>query len=99
MLINRNLYKVILSSTSLENEYKEKLEQYAKIKGNDNMVDYYVSTGSTSNDTYNINDERIQIAMKNGTVLDISAIDNPVVNQTLAKPVNKNYLCFTESFA
>jgi HD superfamily phosphohydrolase len=98
MLINRNLYKVILSSKSLENEYKDKLIQYKKNNGSDDFIDYYVSTGIASNNTYNINDERIQIAMKNGTVLDISAIDNPVVNQALAKPVNKNYLCFTQSF-
>jgi HD superfamily phosphohydrolase len=99
MLINRKLYKVILSSKLLENEYNDKLNQYKKKNGSDDLVDYYVSTGIASNNTYNINDERIQIAMKNGTVLDISAIDNPVVNQALAKPVNKSYLCFTESFA
>jgi HD superfamily phosphohydrolase len=95
MMINRKLYKVILSSSSLDNLYSEKLEDLRRSGIDEQFMDYYISLGSTSNDTYNVNDERIQIAMKNGAVLDISQIDNPVVNQALAKPVNKSYLCYT----
>jgi HD superfamily phosphohydrolase len=95
MMTNRKLYKVIISSDSLNDMYYEKKKD---IMANSNISDdesaYFISMGITSNNTYNINDERIQIAMKNGMVLDISEIDNPVVNQALAKPVHKNYICF-----
>lgn len=96
MISQRKLYKVVLSTGSVEEEYKLK-KQEISIKNNISKehIDYFVSMGVASNNTYNVNDERIQIAMKNGTVLDISEIDNPVVNQALAKPVHKNYICYS----
>ncbi len=96
MMSQRRLYKVVLSTSSLEEQYqslKRSILSQKNIREAD--IDYYVSAGVASNNTYNVNDEKIQIAMKNGNVLDISEIDNPVVNQALAKPVHKNYLCYT----
>lgn len=95
MLINRNLYKVILSSDGIEELIIEKkAEIQKKLDVADNELHYFVSSGITSNSTYNAEDERIQIAMKNGEIKDISEIDNPVVNQALARPVHKKYLCY-----
>lgn len=98
MLQNRQLYKVILSSEPIEDLLEEK-RNIAKNQLNidKELLDYFVCSGVTSKDTYNVNDERILIAMKNGTVKDISAIDNPVVTQALALPVHKNYICYTHS--
>jgi HD superfamily phosphohydrolase len=98
MLTERRLYKVILTSASLDGMLEEKLAQTAEIldvKPED--LHYFVSTGTTSNYTYNINDERIRIAMKNGEAKDISEIDNPIVNQALARPVHKNYICYIQN--
>ena len=95
MLINRTLYKVILSSDEIDSLADEKKAEVQKLLNIDNNnLHYFVSTGVTSNSTYNVEDERIQIAMKNGEVKDISEIDNPVVNQALARPVHKKYLCY-----
>lgn len=95
MLIERRLYKVILSSDSLDDLYNEKMQIATDILGLENKyLHFFVSMGTTSNYTYNINDERIRIAMKNGEVKDISEIDNPIVNQALARPVHKNYICY-----
>lgn len=95
MLVERRLYKVVLSSQPLDALYEEKSKAAEKILGIENKyVDYFVSSGTTSNYTYNINDEKIRIAMKNGEVKDISEIDNPIVNQALARPVHKNYICY-----
>jgi uncharacterized protein len=99
MVAERRLYKVVLSTSSLDKQYlaaKNKIQQEHNI--NDDIIDYYISTGVASNNTYNVNDERIQIAMKNGHVSDISEIDNPVVHQALAKSVHKNYLCYVGGF-
>ncbi len=96
MLINRHLYKVILSTGPMDELYAQKQEEVKKaLNLQDNELQYFVSKGVTSNNTYNVNDERIQIAMKNGSVVDISQIDNPIVNQALARPVHKNYICYT----
>lgn len=95
MFMERRLYKVIMTSEPVEHLVQEKrrtAEELLDIAPE--HMHYFVSAGTTSNNTYNINDERIQIAMKNGTVLDISEIDNPIVNQALAMPVHKNYICY-----
>lgn len=95
MLINRKLYNVILSS-DIDLELTKKIEKQTMERYQivEEELHYFVSSGTTSTSTYNVTDERIQIAMKNGEVKDISEIDNPLVNQTLARPVHKNYLCY-----
>ncbi|MCD6063010.1 MAG: metal dependent phosphohydrolase [Flavipsychrobacter sp.] len=97
MLTERKLFKVILSSQPLDHllEEKKRIAQ-SLLKLKDDEIQYFVSTGTASGSTYDINDERIQIAMKNGMSLDISEIDNPVVNNTLASPIHKNYICFIQ---
>jgi len=95
MMVNRRLYKVSLTSDSVANLYAEKKELIKKqLNVKDTDLSYFVSSGVASNDTYNISDERIQIAMKGGNVLDISEIDNPIVNKALAIPIHKNYICY-----
>jgi HD superfamily phosphohydrolase len=97
MLIQRKLYKTVLSSASLEVMKEEKEEELkTKLNLSREELDYYVSTGTTSTSTYNTEDERITIAQKNGNTCDISEIENPLVNQALARPVHKNYICFIQ---
>lgn len=97
MMQYRKLYKVILTSGPVDELLAEKralAEKHNQIDPEE--MDYFVCTGITTKDTYNINDERIHIAMKNGTVKDISEIDNPVVTQALAMTVHKNYICYIQ---
>ncbi len=97
MMQYRKLYKVILTSGSIEEVAEQKRSLLMKeLNLGPEEIGYFVTTGVTSKDTYNINDERIQIAMKDGTVKDISEIDDPVVTQALAGVVHKNYICYTQ---
>lgn len=97
MMQYRNLYKVILSSDSVEHLVEEKRKIAMKALGiSEEEVDYFVHTGTAGKDTYNINDDSIKIAMKNGTVKDISEIDDPVITQALAGTVHKNYICYIQ---
>lgn len=94
MMQYRDLYKVILTSSPVEELASQKRKEVQEVlRLEDNEVRYFVSAGVMSKDTYNVDDERIFIAMKDGSVKDISEIDNPVVNQALAMPVHKNYIC------
>lgn len=96
MLILRKLYKVLLSSESLANILVEKREQ-AKLLGiNQEELQYFVFNGVTSNSTYNLSDELIKIEMKNGSVKNITEIENSLVNQALARSVHKNYICYIQ---
>jgi HD superfamily phosphohydrolase len=97
MLVQRKLYKTMLSSQHLDVLYEEKLTAFKKAypQLSNEELSYFVFTGRTESSTYNTEDEQIAIAMKNGTVKDISEIDNALVTQALARPVHKNYICYT----
>lgn len=97
MLILRKLYKVLFSSSSLASILVDKKDQAKRLLHlNDDEVQYFAFEGVTSNSTYNINDELIKIETKNGTVKSITEIDDSLVNQTLARAVHKNYICYIQ---
>jgi uncharacterized protein len=95
MLILRKLYKVLLSSSSLASILVDKKERAKSLSGiGEADMHYFVFEGVTSNSTYNINDELIKIETKSGGVKNITEIDDSLVNQTLARAVHKNYICY-----
>jgi HD superfamily phosphohydrolase len=97
MLILRKLYKVLLSSESLASILGEKREHAKKLLNlNDNELQYFAFGGVTSNSTYNINDDLIKIETKNGAIKNITEIEDSLVNQTLARAVHKNYICYIQ---
>ncbi len=98
MLILRKLYKVILSSQSLAEILVQKRSEAEKLNGIDKEnVNYFVFDGTTSNSAYSPADEQILIAMKDGSSKDIYEIDDSLVNQALARPVHKNYICYVQA--
>lgn len=97
MILKRKLYKVLLSSKDISEQLVQKRTELQEgLSLTNEELDYYVIAGTTTNNTYNINDERIQIALKDGSTKDISEIDNPIVNKVLAMPVQKNYICYIQ---
>jgi uncharacterized protein len=97
MLILRKLYKVLFSSETLASilvDKRKKAGDLLGFKGDD--LKYFAFTGVTSNSSYNINDELIKIEMKNGTIKNITEIDDSLINQTLARSVHKNYICYVQ---
>jgi hypothetical protein len=98
MLILRKLYKVVLHSQDLNPILQEKQAAAAKIAGiTKENIHYFVFGGTTSNSAYSPADEQIWIALKDGTSKDIYEIDNSLINQALARPVHKNYICYTQA--
>jgi hypothetical protein len=55
---------------------------------------YFVFTGDASNTTYDPGDERINILFKDGTIKDISRVDNALIHQHLSSTVKKYYFCY-----
>lgn len=94
-LTNRNLFKCLLSNEAFDTSaitlLKTQVQERYGISSHD--LDYFVFTGTASLSAYNINNERINILFKDGTVKDISSIDNALVSHTLAIPVKKFYIC------
>ncbi len=95
MLVLRKLFKVVFNPENLASILEEKREQAKAMLGlTDEEVTYFVFEGVTSNSTYNLKDELIKIETKSGEIKNITEIDNPLVNQTLARPVHKSYICY-----
>lgn len=95
-IINRRLLKIKYSGTIIDDTLvKEKTElaiKYFKINKED--APYLVFTGVAGNKTYSNKDEHINILFKDGTIKDISEVDNALINQTLFGTVKKFYICF-----
>jgi HD superfamily phosphohydrolase len=98
-LVDRKLYKVILQADAIDPGFVEekKKELMQRLAVNDEEVNYFVFTGEAVNTTYNPQDERINILFKDGTVKDISKVDNALIHQHLASTVKKQYICFLRS--
>jgi len=94
--INRNLLKVKYSGNpipeKLIQEKKQLVIRYLDI--NEEDAGYLVFSGEAQNKTYSNKDEHIHILFKDGSVKDISAVDNALINQSLFGTVKKFYFCF-----
>jgi HD superfamily phosphohydrolase len=95
-LLNRNLLKVKYFPRPIpQSLLDEKLNKVSRqLDINEEEASYIVFTGETENRTYNSQDERIHILFKDGTVRDISTVDNALINQTLFGTVKKFYICY-----
>ncbi|HXD79303.1 MAG TPA: HD domain-containing protein [Puia sp.] len=98
-LIDRRLLKVRFQATPFDQNYVTEIRSAAArdLSVSPEEAAYFVFTGEAVNTTYNPGDERINILFKDGSVRDISRVDNALIHQTLASPVKKFYLCYTES--
>lgn len=93
MMTQRQLYKV--KFTSDRRFLEEKLEDaQRKLSISEKECAYFVFPGTTSTSTYDVHDERICIAFKDGTSKDISEVEHALVNPSLAMPIHKNYICY-----
>ncbi len=96
-IINRDLYKIkMVDAATVDNSFKE-LQQEIKLKFNIEEVNlpYYIFKGSVKNSLYKPEDEKINILFKDGTVKDISQVDNALVHKNLEIAEEKYYICYT----
>jgi uncharacterized protein len=95
-LVERRLLKVKLQADPFEASLvrEKKLEIIQKLGINNEEADYFVFTGDASNTTYDPRDEKINILFKDGTVKDISRVDNALIHQDLSSTIKKYYFCY-----
>jgi HD superfamily phosphohydrolase len=95
-LIDRELLKVKLQanpfSKSLVKDLKNKASSQFGIT--EEEAAYFVFTGEAVNTTYDPMDERINILFRDGSIKDISQVDNALIHQTLSSPIKKFYICY-----
>lgn len=95
-LINRHLLKVKYSANEITKEFADEKREIAKeyLRITYRESDYLVFTGKTEIRTYDNKTEHINILFKDGSIKDISEVDNPLINQSLFNAVKKFYICF-----
>ncbi len=95
-LLNRKLFKCIIQVKSFDeeliNKESQRILKLTDISEKD--LHYFIFTGEATNTTYQPREERINILSKDGTVKDISKIENPLIDRTLSYEIKKNYLCY-----
>lgn len=94
-VMNRHLLKVKLQSApirpaELEEQMRQIMQQYQLSTAE---ASFLVFTGEAVNRTYNPYDEKINILFKDGSVRDISEVDNALIQQGLSGTVKKFYIC------
>lgn len=95
-LVNRRLLKAELNTRPFAKQILRQHSRQAaeKLGLDEEEISYFVFHGTAANSAYNVTDEKINILFKNGTVKDISSIDNALINHTLAIPIKKFYICY-----
>ncbi len=95
-LVDRKLLKVKLRAEAFDKVFvaEKRKDVCTELKLDENESDYFVFTGVAINTTYDPKDERINILFKDGTVKDISGVDNALIHQHLNTPVKKHYICY-----
>lgn len=95
-ILSRRLFKLRLQATPIDQEEVEGRREKAMLARGVSAEDarYLVFTGEAVNSLYNPNDEGIHILFKDGTVRNISSVDNALIHQNLSRPVKKFYICY-----
>ncbi len=95
-IINRDLLKVKYFAEPVNEKLMEEKTREAIQKMNLSPEDaaWLVFTGEASSSTYNFEDEKINILFKDGSVKDISEVDDALINQNLSGSIKKYYICY-----
>jgi len=97
-LIGRNLYKVEISGSKIDQEKFNQLKE--KVQGRLNLdkrnISYFVFKSSINNMAYKTGSGSINILMKDGTLQDIATASDNANVEALSKTVTKNILCYTK---
>jgi len=95
-LINRNIFKVEISSDPVSEERMEKLIDEISNSlqiGKEDSV-YFISTSSIEKNMYDPADDSIDIIYKDGTIKNIAEASDMLNISLLSKKVKKYYLCY-----
>ncbi|WP_442794225.1 HD domain-containing protein [Pelobium manganitolerans] len=97
-LIERNLYKVEISSGAVDEEKfnRLKLEALQNLNIRESELKYFVFTSSINNMAYKTGNGSINILMKDGSLQDIAVASDNANLEALSTTVTKNILCYTK---
>lgn len=94
-MLNRNIYKTSIQATPFESSFVEAKKQQVMLQFgvNEEEANFLCFTGIATNTTYQNKEEKINILYKDGSVKDITEVDNSMIQQNLSSQVKKFYIC------
>lgn len=95
-LLNRRLLKVKYFQEPVPSYIlDEKLDEVAgRLNISRDEASWLAFSGTAQSRTYNFENERIHILFKDGTVKDISEVNNALINENLKGTIKKYYICY-----
>jgi len=95
-IINRQLLKVKFFREPVDEAMLAEKKAAAQKKLNlcNGDEEWVVFTGEASSRTYDFEEEKIHILFKDGSVKDISEVDDALINSNLSGKVKKYYICY-----
>jgi HD superfamily phosphohydrolase len=100
-LLSRKLYKIELQQDKFDSDriltIREKVKEVLHIDEKD--IQYFVFDGEISNNAYTHHDDRINILLRSGAILDITEVSNMLNQSTLYNTVKKQFLCYPKEVA
>lgn len=95
-LVNRNLYRVIISEEPFEDAFVSKIRETCKqgLKITDIEADFLITKGTISNNAYDPTHHKINIIDKAGVVRDFSEISDQLNIGLYSSLVLKHFICF-----
>ncbi len=97
-LIDRSLPKVKLQSIPFEaSDVLKKKQLVDPVVYNDAVLDYFVFSGSISNQTFVSDQAQILLKEKSGAVKSIAKVIDYLDFEQFSKPIHKYYLCYPKS--
>ncbi|MEO6490068.1 MAG: HD domain-containing protein [Ferruginibacter sp.] len=95
-ILDRHLLKVKYFNEPVKKEMVD--EKIYEVSKNLNIsvqdASWLAFSGEASSSTYNFENDHIHILFKDGSVKDISEVDNALINENLRGTVKKYYICF-----
>lgn len=95
-IIDRQLLKVKYSSSPADENMalNKKAEAMARLDISADDAEWLVFTGVAGNSTYDFENKQIKILFKDGTVKNISQVDDALINESLRGNLKKYYICY-----
>jgi uncharacterized protein len=95
-LVERRLLKVKFQQEAFDTGYVQTLRNNicSRLGITEAEAAYLVFTGEATNTTYDPDEEHINILFKDGSIKDISNVDNALIQHNLSRPMKKFYICY-----
>jgi HD superfamily phosphohydrolase len=94
-ILNRNLLKLKFQSIPIDIKILEEKQKEIVLRYNISKADaaFFAFSGSISNTIYKTDEEKINILFKDGTIKNISSIENTLIHKSITDKVEKFYIC------